>query len=1667
MNSPSIPRSASRSSAKYGSLVVALLAAMASASSAHAGDVLKANNITALNDPLSWTGGIAPTATDVAVWSSAVTGTQNPPIGASAAWQGIKFTNIGVDVVIADAASANTLTLGSAGINNTGNARKLTVNSNVTLSANQTWTNGTASIELVRPSASPMTVDLGGFTLTKLGNATFLQFGSGATISNGTINVNAGTLAFNSGSSRTITVSPNVNINVGSGAFLRTSNNSGNLTSSGGGTISADSQAAVTINNGGTFEVVSTNTTVLQQSGKLVFNGNSTLDNRIGNGPAGRMDITGELSVPGALTWKESGAVNATAQRLTGNLTGNGTVNFQNTSAVAGRRADWSGDNSAFAGTVNVNGASGNRNLRLTTATAGSSTATWAPAAGNTLEVDGVAVNLGTLNGAGTVTSSNATVASAITVGSGAFTGTITNGALANGMALTKTGNGTLTLTGANTYSGDTNVQGGILATTSAQTGGGNITVSDGATFAVTQASAGATFTAANLTLSSAGGATLNLVPASSPTAPIVTAPNFTVNGSAVIKVSGSPVSGTTLVDYTVGTGLAGLSLVMPFRSSAQLQDDTVNTNINLINVVADTLKWKGNVNGTWDTTTSNWITSSNSAAAQYTQSGVGQIDSPVFDDTATGTRAITLDTSVSPVGITVNNSGSAYSISGTGSINGTTSIVKNGSSALTLATANTFTGGVLLNAGTLNINNASAIGSGALTVAAGTTLDNTSGAAVTLSTNNTQNWNGDITFTGTNDLNLGTGSVALTADRQVTVNGNTLSIGGLSGVGFGLTKVGAGTLAVGSSSYTGATIVNGGTLKGTSAASFSTTSSVTLADTLGVALDLGGLNQTVSTITGGGATGGSILLNGAVLTTGTAADSTFAGALTGAGGLTKAGAGILTLSGNKSGYTGVTTVSAGTLDLGTINGTFGLPATVTGGGATNSIIVNGALFVQGNGLLTTGISGNAAGLGARGGNLTVNVGGVGGMINRNSAGSGGLGQMILGSPTSDSRIIIQNDIGTNNFGGTRDITVNSGTGTASAEITGVISPGGAGGNSGFVKKGDGDLILSNANTLSGSSTIQAGRLVLGHSQALQFTSLTTDSGGVLVATGFPTPTLGGLTGFTDLNFFISVGYSDITNLTLAPQTGRSLVYDGVIGEGATGMSLTKTGAGSQTLNGANTYTGGTSVLGGTLTIGPAGKLGANTAAPLVVGNTNTTVNGNAAVLNLPVGVDTTTGSLSGSIAAVALPLTGVNTATINNGGAGFGFTVNQTANGTYAGVIAGNGTFTLGSGSTKTLTLTGANTYTGITTLSGGTLALGDGTTTGSVAGDIVNNAALVLSPGPLGLPYNGVISGSGSVTVTGANTVSLGGANTYSGGTSVLQGVLNLANISGSATGTGAVSIGAAGALSGTGSLSGSVTVSGALAPAGAGAGTITLGSSLAFTSGSTLALDLGTASDQVAFASTGTLSGSGLPTLALTLGTGFDYAASYTILSNVSTAGFTFGAITGYDTATYNATVQKSGSAYVLSFPLKAVTPTYASWATDNGITGQPANGDFDNDGVANAVEMVLGGNPATVADTGLLPTIAIVTNPAGVPAGTYMEFTYRRTALSVSASVTSAGQYSTDLLAAWTTAVNGVGGVVTIETANFYATGVDRVQVYVPKGASTKLFGRLNVTVPVAP
>jgi fibronectin-binding autotransporter adhesin len=196
--------------------------------------------------------------------------------------------------------------------------------------------------------------------------------------------------------------------------------------------------------------------------------------------------------------------------------------------------------------------------------------------------------------------------------------------------------------------------------------------------------------------------------------------------------------------------------------------------------------------------------------------------------------------------------------------------------------------------------------------------------------------------------------------------------------------------------------------------------------------------------------------------------------------------------------------------------------------------------------------------------------------------------------------------------------------------------------------------------------------------------------------------------------------------------------FSGVIsGTGA----VEQIGPGSTTLTGANIYSGGTTISAGTLQLGNGGA----------------------------------TGSITGNV---------VDNATL-------AFDRSDTV--TFGGVISGAGAVSqIGAGATV---LTGANSYSGGTTISAGTLQLGNGGATGSITGNVVDNATLAFDRSDT-VTFGGVISGVGAVSQIGAGAVTLTADNAYSGGTSLDAGTLIVGNDS--ALGTGALSMAAGTTLS-----------------------------------------------------------------------------------------------------------------------------------------------------------------------------------------------------------------------------------------------------------------------------
>ena len=162
--------------------------------------------------------------------------------------------------------------------------------------------------------------------------------------------------------------------------------------------------------------------------------------------------------------------------------------------------------------------------------------------------------------------------------------------------------------------------------------------------------------------------------------------------------------------------------------------------------------------------------------------------------------------------------------------------------------------------------------------------------------------------------------------------------------------------------------------------------------------------------------------------------------------------------------------------------------------------------------------------------------------------------------------------------------------------------------------------------------------------------------------------------------------------------------------------------------------------------------------------------------------------------------------------------TVSPTAGSTiFSGVIEGGGTLgtiSLVKAGAGGLILTGNNLYTGGTTVSGGTLALGNGGTSGEILGPVVlsNHSALVFDRAN-DVDFTASISGTGSLTKEGAGTLTLEGTNSYTDGTSVLGGTLLITSAIALPNGT-SLTVGAGGTFIFDPSAAGSPVAGGSVA-------------------------------------------------------------------------------------------------------------------------------------------------------------------------------------------------------------------------------------------------------------
>jgi fibronectin-binding autotransporter adhesin len=533
-------------------------------------------------------------------------------------------------------------------------------------------------------------------------------------------------------------------------------------------------------------------------------------------------------------------------------------------------------------------------------------------------------------------------------------------------------------------------------------------------------------------------------------------------------------------------------------------------------------------------------------------------------------------------------------------------------------------------------------------------------------------------------------------------------------------------------------------------------------------------------TVAAGGYTigGNSVSLTSGLTASNASGSSTVSLVIGGAGTVTKTSAGTFTLSGANS-YTGTTTISAGVLN---IQNASALGATSSG----TTVDSSASLQLQG------GIA-----VGAE--SLTLNNAGVSGAgaIENVSGANSWSGAITLGSASTigstSGTITVSGNVDNATFG----LTVG---GTGNTTLSGVISNTGA-----LTKSGAGTLTLSGVNTFGGNSTISAGTLKLGVANAIP------DGGGkgdlvMNPSSGTATFDLGGfsetINGFSNSGAGSSVVDNSASSTTPTLTVGGNNVtstFSGVIQNTAGTLALTKTGTGTLTLSGANAFGGNTTINAGSLSISADSNLG--------------TAPGSAAAGKLTFG--------GGTLVTTA-------TFTLNsNRGIAFNSTGTiDVASGTtltYVGIAAGSGG--LAKSNAGTLILSGANTYSGATTISAGTisisadnnlgtapgsavagqLTLGGGTlattvsfTLNSNRGIAFNSTATIDVASSTTLTYGGIAAGSGGLTKTSAGILVLNGNNTYTGATAVSSGTVMVNGSQGSS----AVSLNG-GTLGGTGTV------------------------------------------------------------------------------------------------------------------------------------------------------------------------------------------------------------------------------------------------------------------------
>jgi fibronectin-binding autotransporter adhesin len=1473
--------------------------------------------------------------------------------------------------VVTSSGATSTLILGGNTTDLTSNAAGTSVSTVFSLPQIGTVFQGFSGFEKTGASTWALTGSTSAATPWTISAGT-LQLGDGTT--NGSVTgdiADNATLAFDPAAGTTIanagTISGTGAVQqIGAGTTVLTAAN----TYAGGTTISAGTlQVSADDNLGATAGALTLDGGTLHTTASFVSSRAATLGANGGTfdvDPGTTLTMSGAISGAGALTKTDAGTLLLTgANRYAGGTTistgtlqlGDGTTNGSITGNVTDN-ATLAFDPAASTTMTEpgvISGAGAVQQIGAgTTVLTGASTYT----GGTTISAGALQLGDSTTNGSitGSVTN-NATLA----FDPAANTTTTEAGAISGGGAAQQIGAGTTVLTGASTYSGGTTISNGTLQLTTG-TAAGTGAVSVNTTAGDTAQGLSLDFASADTFANTLTGSGATTVAAGSATAAVTGANsgyagNWQINGNAAIA-SSSTTSATNL-----GTGAVNIA------SGGSLAATT-----------AGAFSFDNALSG------SGTLSASNGGGAFSFGSGAGAafqgtvaLSNDTFALSGTNTAALTHATLSLGVGSTT-TVGDGNQAIGALTFNGGTAVFDATAPAQQVATSLVTTGSLdVSGAGTVEINVPNPYGPAVPTPsgdqslfqqshannglelvsatsvtgnASALTLEDQNGAPLTAARNVNIAQGGNVVAIGSYGYSLGTGpannglyvdytlnQLALQAGQSLTLTEDPGATGDNADMAAQLT--GSGNLVIAANNvvslsntdntFTGATTLQSGTLQANAANVIASSSAVDI--DAGSTFDTHGFSQSLNKLTGA-ATASLLLSGGDTLTlNGSGTPTTFAGTISGAGSLVQA-SGTEVLTGANT-YTGGTTIGGGTLQL--------------GDGTTN-------------GSITGNVTDNAT--------LAFNP--AAGTTLANASAISGTGQIAqIGAGTTN----LTGDSGA--FAGTASVTRGSlqvsgtlGGGASTVNVSSGATLGGSGTIGGNAGIGGGTLAPGNVD-FGGSP----GTLAIGGNLALTSASTLDYHLGQANVVGGPSndlTTVGGnltLAGTVDVS--TPVGRFD-------PGLYRIISYNGALTDN--GLAI-----GSVTAGGAVTVQ--TSIAGQVNLVNTSGAIANFWDGAATSSKNNGAVNGGDGVWQSSAGNDnwtTQTGALNARYPDGTFAIFAANAGTVTvddslgavtSGGMQFatnGYVINggpvtlaagsdliRVGDGTAAGAgyVATIASQLTGSGGLNKddlgkLVLSGANHYTGGTTIDNGTLQLGDGTTNGAVTGDIADNATLAFDPAAgTTIDNAGVISGSGAVQQTGTGTTVLTAANTYTGDTTISAGTLQLGDgaTNGSITGhvtdnatlafdpAAGTTIANAGVISGSGAIqqigAGTTVLSGANSYAGGttiDAGTLQVASdaNLGATSGA-LAVDGGTLNTTASFAS------SRATTLGATGGT-FDVDSGTALTMGGAISGP--GALTKTDAGTLLLT---AANTYAGGTTIGTGTLQLGDGATNGSITGNIAD------------------------------------------------------------------------------------------------------------------------------